>query len=253
MQTASMIAQPVGPPSNASPAEQELRNFSYIVSHDISAAFRHVAEFSELLLMEIGDGATEQQQTYAGYIRRETARCKAMLDELLTYSRVQQRDLKREYCDGTRLMELALLQVSAEANAANADLSIEPLGEVFADADLLTTAFRLVLSNAIKFRRPHVDPVITVRGLETEDAWIVQVIDNGIGVALDRQEKMFGMFYQDHAQDAYPGVGAGLPHVRRILRRHDGDAYFLGGFPGACLEIVLPAAESSQRARSKAQ
>ncbi len=105
----------------------------------------------------------------------------------------------------------------------------------------MTLALKYALTNAIKFARPGVPPRIDVRGSEDASEWRVRITDNGIGAPLERQEKLFRMFYQDHPENTYPGVGAGLAICRRILRRHGGDAHFLGAQgDGACFEIHMP-------------
>ena len=237
----------------AHPAEAELRDFSYIVSHDLAACFRHIEAFTFLLIQDVGDGASEAQRSHSEHIRRETERCSAMMDQLLAFSRVQTRDLALAPYDGTRLMETALLQLSAEAHAVGAEVSIEPLGEQLADSDLLTMAFKAGLSNAIKFRRPDTPPRIEVRGLETPDAWIVQIIDDGIGVPLERQDKLFRMFYQDHPAGRYPGIGAGLTICRRIIRRHGGDVCFVPSDGATCLQITLPPVEAAALRKARMQ
>lgn len=230
------------------PAEKELADFSYIVSHDLAASLRYVTEFAKLLVQDLGENASDTQRSYANYIQSSSDRCRLQMDGLLAYSRVQQRALSPARCDMTRLMEVAVLQLSAQVRAVDAQISIEPLGEQVVDADLMTMAFKHVLDNCLKFRRPDVAPLIEVRGLETADAWIVQIADNGIGAPLERQEKLFGMFYQDHAENTYPGAGAGLAICRRILRRHGGDVSFISTNGGSCLEISLPALDEESGA-----
>ncbi|HVY87195.1 MAG TPA: ATP-binding protein [Caulobacterales bacterium] len=230
------------------PAEQELRDFSYIVSHDLAAAFRHVAEFTKLLLTDLGPETTESQRVFGEHIRRESTACQAMMEQLLAYSRVQQREMKCARNDVTHLAETAVIQLSADVRASKADIAIEPLGEQVVDADLMTMAFKLALSNAIKFRRPDVPLTISVRGQESGESWGVQISDNGIGVPLERQDKLFSMFYQDFPHGEYAGVGAGLAICRRIVRRHGGDVRFVPTAVGACLEMTVPYPPWSQEA-----
>jgi light-regulated signal transduction histidine kinase (bacteriophytochrome) len=224
--------------------ERELQEFSYIVSHDLAASFRHVAEFSRLLMGEMGPSPTSQQQAHAAHISSATAKCQSMMEELLAYSRVQQKTLERVRLDATPVARLALMQLDARVQEAHAEVSIGPLGEVYADPKLLALAFHHLLDNAIKFRRPDVQPKITVEAARNGATWRMSITDNGLGVEPAYRDKAFGMFQRLNGEDAYPGVGAGLAICRRIARRHGGDIRFIDSVDGASIELALPDGEA---------
>jgi light-regulated signal transduction histidine kinase (bacteriophytochrome) len=222
--------------------EQELQDFSYMVSHDLAASFRHVSEFSRLLLKDLGDNLTPKQQGYAKRVQFASGRCQAMMEQLLIFSRAQQRPLALARQDATLMMRIAAMQLSEEVHAAGAEVAIAPLGEVYADADLLSLAFRHLLDNAVKFRRPGVTPRVEISAAPVGLDWVLRVSDNGLGVAAEYREKAFRMFQRLQSEDAYPGVGAGLALVRRIARRHGGEARFVDQAEGACVEMVISSA-----------
>jgi len=220
-----------------------LQAFSYIVSHDLSASFRHVAEFSRLLLGEIGDGLTSSQRSHADHIGAATDKCQAMMEQLLAFSRVQQKTMLFARQDPTSILRTVMLRLSAEIQNAQAEISIAPLGEVTADMDMLAQAFACLLDNAIKFRRAGTRPRIVVEAARDEAFWRLRVSNNGLGVEPAFREKAFRMFHRLNGEDAYPGVGAGLTISRRIARRHGGEVRFIDCDEGACVELILPHAE----------
>jgi light-regulated signal transduction histidine kinase (bacteriophytochrome) len=221
--------------------EQELHDFSYIVSHDLAASFRHASEFSRLLLGDLDHDLTARQHAYAEHIQRANANCQAMIEQLLVYSRAQQKPLKLALEGATPTMQFALLKLVSAMEASCAEVSIEPLGDACADRMLIGQAFQHLLDNAIKFRRAGVRPQVSVTPAHSEAAWRVRVRDNGIGVDPDHRERAFRMFQRLNGEAAYPGVGAGLAISRRIARRHGGDVAFLDcDPPGACVELWLP-------------
>ena len=220
--------------------ERELADFSYIVSHDIGAPIRHMAEFSRLLLAELGEEPTDNQQAHAAHIRAAADKCQSMIERLLTYSRVQHKTIEPIRHDATLTMRLALLPLAGEAQAAGVQIAIAPLGEVSADPDLLILAFRHLLENAVRFRRPDVPPQVRVLAAHDEETWRVRVCDNGGGVQPAYRDRVFGMFQRLPAHAEHPGVGAGLTICRRIARRHGGDVRFLDAAQGACVELALP-------------
>jgi light-regulated signal transduction histidine kinase (bacteriophytochrome) len=234
--------------------ERELKEFSYIVSHDLAASFRHLAGFSQLLVGDLGGDLSSRQQGHADHIRCAADKCLAMMEQLHVFSRVQQQPLLRELRDATPAMQLSLLHLAREIRDAGAEISLEPLGEVYADQYLLTLALRCLLDNAIKFRRPGIAPSITIRATSDRTCWRLRMADNGCGVEPAGRERAFGMFQRLNGENAYPGVGAGLAICRRIARRHAGEATFLDCACGACIELALPfpgAATKQMRPTSK--
>ena len=139
--------------------EAELRDFSYMVSHDLAASFRHVTEFSRLLTADLDGGLSPRQRAHVEYIQSAALRCQAMMDGMLTFSQTQQKAIAPTLHDATLTMRLAMRQL-ANLETSGAELTLAPLGEVFADAKLLAIAFGGLLDNAIKFGVPGVRPLV---------------------------------------------------------------------------------------------
>jgi len=249
----SSAARPAEPETErAAAVEEELREFSYIVSHDLAASFRHLAGFAHLLLGELGDELTSRQREHADQIRAASDKCLLMMEQLLVFSRVQQKPLEAVSQDAAPTMQLTMLQLAMEVRAADAQITVEPLGEVYADPDLLAIAFHHALDNAIKFSQPGIRPRIAIQNASDEAFWRVRIADNGLGIAPEHRDRVFGMFQHLNGEEAYLGVGAGLAICRRIARRHGGEASFIDRAEGACFELALPhAAGQAQPHRHK--
>ncbi|MGA2043592.1 MAG: ATP-binding protein [Roseiarcus sp.] len=233
--------QRAGPePGRSSTAEQELQSFSYMVSHDMAASVRHLTEFSRLLVGELGDGLTGRQRAHADHIRTAGENCQMMLEQLRIFSHVQHKPIDRVRHDATASLHLPMLRLDAEARAAGAEITMEPLGEVYADAELLALAFSRLMDNAIKFARPGAPPRIRIAPAHDKEFWRMRISDNGLGVDPAYRDVAFQMFRRLHGKNAHPGVGAGLAICRRIARLHGGEATFLDCAEGACVELALP-------------
>ena len=239
-------------PEPATPAEQELQILSYAVSHDLQASIRYMTSFSSLILAELRDDLTQRQQRNSDQLRTAGEGCSAMLEQLMVYSQVQSRSLVKTLHDPTSAIELAWLRSTAGAGANDAEITINPLGVVYADPDFLAQAAAAFLDNAIKFRRPGVAARIAIEPAHDEAFWRMRVRDNGIGVAPAHREAAFSMFRRLNSAAAYPGVGAGLAIGRRIARRHGGEARFVDCTDGACLEFAVPLAGKHDRRRLRA-
>ena len=221
-------------------AEQELQILSYAVAHDLMASVRYMTSFSRLIVADLGDDLTPRQRLHADQLRAAAERCSAMLEQLMAYSQVQGRGLVRTLHDPTAAIRLAGLRLTAGADATDAEIAVEPLGAVYADADFLLQATAALLDNAIKFRRPGAPARVAITPAHDDAFWRMRVRDNGVGVDPAHREVAFSMFRRLNSADAYPGVGAGLAICRRIARRHGGEARFVDCDEGACLEFAVP-------------
>jgi len=230
------------PEARLQAAEQELNEFTYIVSHDLAATFRHVRAFSDLLRQE--GGFTPRQDKYCSQVQTAADKCAAMLEQLLIYSRAMRQPLKLEDCALDGLVDTVRLRLGEEIRRSGAQFDIGPLGRARVDRDLFVQALHQLVGNAIKFRREGVAPRLEVRAAMDGPRLRLTLCDNGIGLADLDPERLFAMFTRGHAEGAYPGCGTGLTIARRILRRHGGEVRFVarpdGAPEGACVEVELP-------------
>ena len=220
--------------------EAELADFSYIVSHDMMAKFRHVKGFAELLGQDLGADLSPASGGKLDRIRCAAEEGQAMLTELLQFSRIQQAPLELQSCDAAGLIDATRLQMGPQIRESGATFEVEPLGRVRIDPTLATEAFARVVDNAIKFRDRDRPLRIVVRRVRDSSRWAVQVCDNGPGVAPELREKLFRMFYRLEPNSGRPGVGAGLTICRRIFRRHGGEVQIVDCPDGLCVEFSLP-------------
>lgn len=155
------------------------------------------------------------------FIEREPVR----LDELLT-------DLIDEF------------QSSEEGSRREITLSLPqipwPLPEIVGDADLIYLALRNVLSNAVKFSRPG--DAIQVRAFEDTTQVVVEIADQGPGIAEDEVTHVWEELYRGKLARGLPGSGLGLPIVKAIVERHGGQATLRSRLgQGTVVTIRLPA------------
>jgi light-regulated signal transduction histidine kinase (bacteriophytochrome) len=231
---------PRAPDTRANIIERELTEFSHIVSHDLAAPCRHLSHFSRLLLLGLDSNLTDSQRKYVDQIQAAGEKFQSMLEQLLLFTRVQTCQFSYASQDAAHLAKTAVLQLSREVRDAGAEVSIESMGTVFGDCGLLTMAFKELIANAIKFRERGRPCHVRVFGEAREDHWVGRIVDDGVGLETAYHEKAFRMFWQLNADDSEGGVGAGLAIVRRIARRHGGEARFVPTTAGACVEVELP-------------
>src|SRR5262249_29947407 len=149
-------------------------------------------------------------------------------------------NLKR--CRAEALVEKALAEAEQEPGAHEARININVLGDVVCDEYLMGCALRLAIANALQFSQPGAQHMVQIRGGQSADgSWAFEIADNGVGLAREYWDKAFHMFWKLDRHRPAPSLGSGLAIVRRVLRRHGGEARFIDTGEGACLELKLPA------------
>jgi signal transduction histidine kinase len=105
--------------------------------------------------------------------------------------------------------------------------------------------FQNLIGNAIKYRRGGEPPRITISARRADKYWHFSVQDNGIGIASEYQEQVFGLFKRLHGEGRYSGSGIGLAICQRIVQRYGGRIWVesAGAGEGSTFHFTLPSLE----------
>lgn len=200
----------------------ELHAVTYSIAHDLRAPLRHIHGFSQFLLKSATD---EHCKKYVQRIMAASEGMDDMIKDLLDYSRLVLEDIQRAPVPLASVLARITAAMGDELRQRGARLEIkEPLPSVVGHETLLFQAISNLLSNAIKFVAANVKPHILVRAETRGDRVRLWVEDNGIGIAPEHQERIFGVFQRLNKAEDYPGTGIGLAIVRRALERMKGRA-----------------------------
>jgi len=201
----------------------ELQEFAYVASHDLSEPLRMVTSYLELLERRYGDRLDESAHQFIGFAVDGAARMKALIDDLLAYSRVGTHELEVGDVDLDALLGHVLRALGPAIEEAGAEVDVPPgLPPVRCDATQLGQLLQNLIANAVKFRAPDRPPRIAVRAVADATGVDLSVADNGIGIAPHQRDRIFKMFARLHGQDEYGGTGIGLALCRRIVERRGG-------------------------------
>lgn len=208
---------------------RELQEFAYVASHDLQEPLRKIHAFADLLWEDYHEQINEEGRHFLERMQHAARRMSRLLSDLLTYSRIatraqpyQQLDLNRTLAEVCSDLELQIAEVGGTVHT-------EPLPSIEADPTQMHQLFQNLISNALKFHRENVPPVVHVAGrLAPADApgaapvCRITVQDNGIGFDEKYLDRIFTPFQRLHGRGAYPGTGMGLAICRRIIERHQG-------------------------------
>lgn len=199
----------------------ELEQFANVASHDLQEPLRMVAIFGQLLVDHYKGKLDSDADAYLGFLVEGAHRMRALVDGLLTFSRVQTTARELQATDSEEVLRNALADLTVTIEQSAAEVTHGPLPVVTADSSQLEQLFQNLIGNAVKFaggRPPH----IHVSADRVEGQWIFSVRDNGIGIDPRYHDKIFGIFQRLHSREAYPGTGIGLSVCKRIVERHAG-------------------------------
>jgi light-regulated signal transduction histidine kinase (bacteriophytochrome) len=225
-------------------SNKELEAFSYSVSHDLRAPFRHIVGYAELLRDRLAsrDEPAADEMRYIDTITESANFAGTLVDNLLMFSQMGRSMLTIIPVDLNALVEEVRRGLAGEVGRRQIEWRVGRLPTVRADLFMLRLVVQNLLSNAIKYTRPRGDAaVIEVGAGEDDREWVVHVRDNGIGFDMRYVDKLFGVFQRLHRIEDFEGTGIGLANVRRIVSRHGGRTWAVGAVDrGATFHFSLP-------------
>ena len=227
----------------------ELEQFSYTVSHDLKTPLVTIKGYLGMVRKDLDEGMYDRIERDFEFIETATDTMAQLLEDLLQLSRVGRVVKELEPVGLTELFEQARRMVITQdaPGAPRIDIQAD-MPWVRADRQRMGEVAQNLLENAIKFSRGSERPEVRVSAEENAGQVVCSVADNGIGIAPEFQEQIFGLF--DRLEPEYEGTGIGLALVRRIVEVHGGRVWVesAGEGQGARFRFSLPAAEKILRA-----
>jgi signal transduction histidine kinase len=222
-------------------ANRELESFSYSVSHDLRSPLRAIDGYSLMLQEDYSGQLDETGRRYIQTIRNGSQRMAALIDDLLTFSRLSRQSLNRQIVDMTALARRAAAEVLEGQAEPKPAVNIPELPPVPGDPALLRQVWTNLISNAVKYSSKSATPAVQVRAAAEGRLVRFEVQDNGVGFDMKYADKLFGVFQRLHSIDEFPGTGVGLAIVQRIITRHEGAVTAQGERgKGATFGFTLP-------------
>jgi PAS domain S-box-containing protein len=223
---------------------KELDEFSYVVSHDLQEPLRTLIAFSDFLMKDYDDRLDETGKEYLRYLVAASRRLKALISDLLDFSRVGKVTGKFERADFDEVVAFVRADLAELIRSKDGELRvIGPLPTLWADRARLGQLLANLVANGFKYNQSKV-PVVEIGSLpSSSEGWAtIFVRDNGIGIDPAFHAKIFGIFERAGPADV-PGTGIGLAIVKKAVERMGGSVGVVSALDeGACFWVELPAA-----------
>lgn len=195
---------------------QETEQFAYIASHDLQEPLRTVTNYIGLFQDDYKGRLDPSADMYLDFISGAAKRMKILISDLLEYTRIES-DVTKVDVDCNSLILDIMQDMDAIITQTSTTIQLGHLPVITGHASRLKSLFQNLISNAIKFRKKDVDPVISISAKDTCKEWLFAVKDNGIGIEKVYYDKIFKLFQRLHGRKEYQGTGIGLAHCKKIV------------------------------------
>jgi PAS domain S-box-containing protein len=230
---------------------KELEAFSYSVSHDLRAPLRAVGGYAKMLEEDYGNSLDAEGKRLLGEVQINAGRMGLLIDDLLAFSRMGKKAIRRSLVDMSELTNAAAVE-SRKSFSTNAKIVINQLHPVMADHSLMMQVMTNLLSNGIKYTSRAPNPMVEVSSEQKNGKVVYSVKDNGAGFDMQYAHKLFGVFQRLHTTDEFDGTGVGLAIVQRIINKHGGMVWAEATVDkGATFYFSLPALQTPKMTKDE--
>lgn len=238
-------------------SNQDLQQFAHVASHDLKEPVRKILIFGNRVKEELPVLPQEKLLQYVSKIESAANRMYSMINGVLLYSTINAAEQEAERVDVNLIIQGIMGDLELSMAEKNARVLYQRLPLVKGSPVLVFQLFYNLISNALKFSRQEIAPVIEVKQgaiepgetaahhLAPGQAFVKIVVkDNGIGFRDSEKGKIFDAFLRLHSKDKYEGSGLGLSLCKKIAERHGGAIRARGQEnEGAEFTVLLPAWE----------
>ncbi len=209
----------------------ELERFAHVVSHDLQEPLRMISGFMDLLVKRHGEQLDEHAKNYVRFAVDGAQRMKHLLNDLLHYARVGNKQEEFQKTDMAEVMQVASNSLMRTISDTGAELHAEGLPVVLARRTEMIQLVQHLLSNALSYC-PDRKPVIRIEAEREEDHWHFKVTDNGKGIEAVDLDRIFIIFQRLEPKKADDSSGVGLSICKKIVEQHGGRIW-VGSVPGS--------------------
>jgi two-component system, sensor histidine kinase and response regulator len=219
------------------------------ISHEFRTPLASIYAFVTLIADRLAGEISEQQEEYLAVIRMNVAQMKSMIDDLLETTRIRTGRLtvRLQSVSVPEVVQYAVQTLERAASAKSVGISVrisEEVGAAYADKTRLQQLLVILLENAVKFTPIYGAIETVVRSLEADPNFlVVEVFDNGCGIASEVTENIFERLYQVNSSDTAGRVGLGLGlHIAKELVEKQGGKIWVESVleKGSCFRFTVP-------------
>jgi two-component system CheB/CheR fusion protein len=236
----------------------ELQQYAFVASHDLKEPLRKIHMFGNMMRERYHEKMEEKALDYLNRIINSSSRMTNLINDLLKFSRLSQVNFFEQVNLEVIIKEI-LSDLEVIIQEKNAIVNIGPLPVIEAVPGQLRQVFQNLLSNALKFSRKELQPIISITAARIKHKRFnspadpegpyacITITDNGIGFDEKYLDKIFVLFQRLHTKDKFEGTGIGLAVTRKIVDKHAGlITAHSREKEGATFTIILPVKQDQE-------
>ncbi|MEZ6047398.1 MAG: ATP-binding protein [Planctomycetaceae bacterium] len=227
-------------------SNEELKQFAYVASHDLQTPLRSISGFAHFLKEDYGNLLDDKANEYIERIITSCERQRVLINDLLTYSRLENRKSSIQKSDLNQLFDEVKKSISLTIEEKKAQVFREELPVVEGDSSQLYQLLQNLIENGLKYNQQP-QPIVSMTATREKENWLFTITDNGIGISLEYHNRIFEIFRRLHTQEEYSGSGIGLAICRKIVQRHHGKIW-VESIPGegSKFHFTLPFSQTNK-------
>lgn len=208
-------------------AHDEMRSFSYAVSHDLRGPMGIIQNVKNLMFRDYYKSLDEKGKQYLDYIQKNINKMTQIIEGLLLLSRVTNNQLRKEEIDITSIVNELMHEVKYKSHIEKQyETIVQENMSATADKTIIRVALENLIGNAFKYSSKKENPKIECGIMEeTNDEIIFYIKDNGAGFDMKYLDKLFVPFERLHLESDFKGTGIGLATVKKAIERHGGNIW----------------------------
>jgi light-regulated signal transduction histidine kinase (bacteriophytochrome) len=201
-------------------SNEELERFAYFVAHELNEPLRTIATHTQLLKRKLAGETDLTISECVDFVVEGALNMRSFIDDILRYSQATHvtNDVQVVPLEG--ILNRVIVHLGASIQSSGTKITHDPLPTLAVDPRI-ENVFQNLISNAIKYRRPDVVPEIHISARQENDAWVVAVKDNGIGIKAEYQQRIFQAFRRLHGREI-AGNGIGLALCQKVIDARGG-------------------------------
>lgn len=200
----------------------ELKDFAYVVSHDLKAPLRAIASLTDWIIEDYNEAFDEDGKEQMALLKSRVGRMYKLLEGILRYSRI---GTGQEHLETVELNDLVAEVIDTLLPSENFEITIEnELPEVYCDRTKMSQVFQNLISNGIKYNNKSVGKIKVSSHTKEDGFHYFSITDNGKGIPKKDFDRVFKIFQTlEKNKESAESTGVGLTLVQKIVKKYGGD------------------------------